>query len=71
MSKTPSQRNQDYLNNNDLDNIHFTLPKETKSLFYIATRKNDTDASNALRKFIHKYNAAYINKNGNKIIASR
>ena len=60
-----------YLEDNGLSRIQFNLPEETKQTFHIATIKNKTNSSEVLRKFIVKYNSAYLKKyEGKKAIAS-
>lgn len=63
-------KNKRYLEKNDIKPIKFDIPRPTKNLFFEATRNQDTTPSEVLRKFIHKYNSAYINKyDRKKIIA--
>ena len=57
-----SKKNQVYLKRNGLEYIHVVLPDAAKKTFDLATRENDTDMSKVLRKFIYKYNSAYINR---------
>lgn len=59
---TKSQNNKTYIKKNGLDHIHIIVPDVVKETFDIATRRNKTDMSKAIRKFISKYNSSYINK---------
>lgn len=63
-----SKKNKKYMAKNNLVRIPVVVPKDTRNVFDVATKSNETDMSKAIRGFIYKYNSKFINKYGNKDI---
>jgi hypothetical protein len=64
--KIQVKKNSHYLKINKLVRVQSIVPEEVKEYFDLATMRNKTNMSEAIRKFILKYNSKYINRYENK-----